>query len=36
MVSINRAQELFVDSTKVNINELGERLKARVKDPEKP
>jgi biopolymer transport protein TolR len=35
VVSINRAQELFVDSTKVNINELGERLKARVKDPEK-
>ena len=34
VVSINRAQELFVDSTKVNINELGERLKARVKDPE--
>ena len=35
VVSINRAQELFVDSTKVNINELSQRLKARVKDPEK-
>ena len=34
VVSINRTQELFVDSTKVNINELGERLKARVKNPE--
>ena len=35
MVSINRAQELFVDNTKVNINELEDRLKARVKNPEK-
>ena len=34
VVSINRAQELFVDSTKVNINELG-KAQARIKDPEK-
>jgi biopolymer transport protein ExbD len=34
VVSINRAQELFVESTRVNINELEERLKARIKNPE--
>jgi biopolymer transport protein ExbD/biopolymer transport protein TolR len=33
VVSINRAQELFVDSTRVNINELEQKLKSRVKDP---
>src|SRR2546426_7718949 len=33
IVSINRAQELFVDGTRVNINQLEERLRARVKDP---
>lgn len=33
VVSINRAQELFVDSTRVNINELEQKLKSRVKNP---
>lgn len=34
VVSINRAQELFIDNTAVNINELEARLRARVKNPE--
>jgi len=33
VVSINRAQELFVDSTRVNINELEQKLKSRIKNP---
>jgi len=34
VVSINRAQELFLDNTRVNINELEEKLKAKIKNPE--
>ncbi len=34
VVTINREQRLFIDSTSVNINELEERLKARIKNPE--
>jgi biopolymer transport protein TolR len=33
VVSINRAQQLFVDSSPININELEAKLKARIKDP---
>lgn len=33
VVTINREQRLFVDSTPININQLEERLKARIKDP---
>jgi biopolymer transport protein TolR len=33
VVTINREQRLFVDTTPVNINELEARLKARIKDP---
>jgi len=32
VVSINRAQELYVDNARVNINELEQKLKARVKN----
>jgi biopolymer transport protein ExbD/biopolymer transport protein TolR len=34
VVSINREQRLFVGSDPININELGTRLQARIKDPE--
>jgi biopolymer transport protein ExbD/biopolymer transport protein TolR len=33
VVTINREQRLFVDNTPININELEQRLKVRVKDP---
>ena len=33
IVSINRSQQLFVDSSPININELEAKLKARIKDP---
>jgi biopolymer transport protein ExbD/biopolymer transport protein TolR len=33
VVTINREQRLFVDNTPININELEQRLKARIKDP---
>src|SRR5262245_63233931 len=33
VVSINRSQQLFVDSSPININELEAKLKARIKDP---
>jgi biopolymer transport protein TolR len=33
VVTINREQVLFVDNTRININELEARLKARIKDP---
>lgn len=34
VVSINREQRLFVGSDPININDLGARLQARIKDPE--
>lgn len=34
VVSINRDQRLFVGSDPININDLGDRLQARIKDPE--
>ncbi len=34
VVSINRDQRLFVGSDPININDLGARLQARIKDPE--
>jgi biopolymer transport protein ExbD/biopolymer transport protein TolR len=34
VVSINRDQQLFVGSDPININDLGDRLQARIKDPE--
>jgi biopolymer transport protein TolR len=33
VVTINREQRLFVDNTPININELEQRLKVRIKDP---
>jgi biopolymer transport protein ExbD/biopolymer transport protein TolR len=33
VVTIDREQRLFVDSTPININELERRLKSRIKDP---
>jgi len=33
VVTINREQHLFVDNTPININELEQRLKVRIKDP---
>ena len=34
VVSINRAQEIFIENAQVNINELEARLKAKAKNPE--
>ena len=34
VVSINRDQQLFVGSDPININDLADRLQARIKDPE--
>ncbi len=34
VVSINRDQRLFLGSDPININDLGDRLQARIKDPE--
>jgi biopolymer transport protein ExbD/biopolymer transport protein TolR len=34
VVSINREQRLFVGSDPININDLGDRLQARINDPE--
>ena len=36
VVSINRDQRLYVGSDPININDLGARLQARIKDPEPP
>jgi biopolymer transport protein TolR len=33
VVTITREQRLFVDNTPININELEQRLKVRIKDP---
>jgi biopolymer transport protein TolR len=34
VVTINREQQLFLDNTRVNINELEEKLRSRFKSPE--